>query len=168
MIPCIMTAFAGDIPQSLLYDADAQLYFGEVLEYHGEDDEIRMVVKPLAIIKGNVEAGSELVYDKSMAMGGCPVIVGRVYLFTGYENENYVEFYDVTAYDTKTLKLRYVKGTMLELFERYINEGRYGEAKLEGLTPRKDGKTWTVVVSLAGIGVIGAVILYKKKKNEQI
>lgn len=29
-----LTAFAGDIPESLLYEEGAQIFFGEVLAYH--------------------------------------------------------------------------------------------------------------------------------------
>ena len=70
-------------------------------------------------------------------MGDFKVREGKVYLFTYYEGNNYIDFFEVTTYDTRTLKVRHVEGPMWERFEQYLNEGKYGEAKIEGMMPYK-------------------------------
>ena len=54
-----LTAFAGDIPESLLYEEGAQLFFGEVLSYHPDKENPDIEVSPVVGIKGNVKEGHE-------------------------------------------------------------------------------------------------------------
>ena len=132
-----MTAFAGDIPESLLHSDDAQIFFGEVLAYHPDKENPDIAVWVAAKIKGNVNEGSKQVYVHPDPVGDFKVREGKVYLFTYYEGDNYIDFFEVTTYDTKTLKVRHVEGPMWERFEQYLNEGKYGEAKIEGMMPYK-------------------------------
>ena len=127
-----LTAFAGDIPESLLYEEGAQIFFGEVLSYHPDKENPDIEVSPVSGIKGNVKEGSKQVYNNPNAVGGFKVREGRIYLFTYYEGDKYIDFFEVTTYNTRTLKLRHVKGSMWERFEKYLNEGKYGEARVEG------------------------------------
>ena len=132
-----LTAFAGDIPESLLYEEGAQIFFGEVLSYHPDKKNPDIEVSPVAGIKGDVKEGSKQTYSNPNPIGSFKVREGKVYLFTYYEGDNYIDFFEVTTYDTKTLKVRHVEGPMWERFEQYLNEGKYGEAKIEGMMPYK-------------------------------
>ena len=132
-----LTAFAGDIPESLLYEEGAQIFFGEVLSYHPDKKNPDIEVSPVAGIKGNVKEGTKQTYNNPNPVGDFKVHVGKVYLFTYYEGDNYIDFFEVTTYDTRTLKVRHVEGPMWERFEQYLNEGKYGEAKIEGMMPYK-------------------------------
>ena len=130
-----LTAFAGDIPESLLYEEGAQIFFGEVLSYHPDKKNPDIEVWIAAKIKGNVNEGSKQVYNNPNPVGDFKVREGKVYLFTYYEGDNYIDLFEVTTYNTKTLKVRHVEGPMWERFEQYLNEGKYGEAKIEGMMP---------------------------------
>ena len=132
-----LTAFAGDIPESLLYEEGVQMFFGEILSYHPNKENPDIEVWIAAKIKGNVNEGSKQVYTHPDPVGDFKVREGKVYLFTYYEGDNYIDFFEVTAYDTRTLKVRHVEGPMWERFEQYLNEGKYGEAKIEGMMPYK-------------------------------
>ena len=130
-----LTAFAGDIPESLLYEEGAQIFFGEVLSYHPDKKNPDIEVWIAAKIKGNVNEGSKQIYTHPNPVGDFKVREGKVYLFTYYEGDNYIDLFEVTTYNTKTLKVRHVEGPMWERFEQYLNEGKYGEAKIEGMMP---------------------------------
>lgn len=132
-----LTAFAGDIPEILLYEEGAQIFFGEVLSYHPNKENPDIEVWIAAKIKGNVNEGSKQVYTHPDPVGDFKVREGKVYLFTYYEGDNYIDFFEVTTYNTRTLKVRHVEGPIWERFEQYLNEGKYGEAKIEGMIPYK-------------------------------
>lgn len=130
-----LTAFAGDIPESLLYEEGAQIFFGEVLAYHPDKKNPDIEVSPVVGIKGNVKEGTKQTYNNPNPVGDFKVHVGKVYLFTYYEGDNYIDFFEVTTYNTRTLKVRHVEGPMWDRFEQYLNEGKYGEAKIDGMMP---------------------------------
>ena len=50
MISSSITTLAGDIPESLLHDENAQIFFGEVLTYHPNKENPSMSVSPVAAI----------------------------------------------------------------------------------------------------------------------
>ena len=79
------------------------------------------------------------------------MVPGEIYLFTYYDDVNTTDIFEVTTYDTKTLKLKHVEGDMWKRFEKYLNEGRYGEARIEGKTP--------MVPKLIAVAVGGSVLL---------
>ena len=165
MISSSITALAGDIPESLLHDDTAQIFFGEVLSYHPNKKTPSMSVSPVVAIKGNVKEGTKQNYNNPNAMGGFNIVVGKVYLFTYYENADYIDVFEVTTYDTRTLKLKHVEGSMWERFEQYINQGKYGEAKVEGVLPYTVDILYGSIGAVICIGVVGSVIIYKKKKR---
>ena len=104
-------------------------------------------------------------YTNPNAIGGFDIVEGKVYLFTYYENANYIDIFEVTTYDTRTLKLKHVEGSMWDRFEQYINQGKYGEAKIEGMLPYATDIIRASNGIVAYIGIIGTVIFYKKKKR---
>lgn len=160
-----ITALAGDIPESLLIDESAQLFFGEVLSYHPNKETPSMSVSPVAAIKGNVKEGTKQNYNNPNPMGGFNIQEGKVYLFTYYENTDYIHIFEVTTYDTRTLKLKHVEGSMWERFEKYINEGKYGEAKVEGIMPYTVDIIHGAIGAVVCVMIIGSIVIYKKKVN---
>ena len=130
-----LQVYAGDIPESLLHSEDAQIFFGEVLAYHPNKETPTIEVSPVKKIKGNVKEGTKQIYNNPWAMGSFHITVGKVYLFTYYDDANSTDVFEVTTYDTRTLKLKHVEGSMWERFEKYLNDGEYGEARIEGMMP---------------------------------
>ena len=159
-----LTAFAGDIPESLLYEEGALVFFGEVLSYHPDKKNPDIEVSPVVGIKGNVKEGSKQTYNNPNPIGGFKVRVGKVYLFTYYEGDNYIDFFEVTTYNTKTLKVRHVDGPMWERFEQYLNEGKYGEAKIEGSMPYMVDILRLMILAAAPAIAAAWVIARRRKK----
>lgn len=160
-----LTAFAGDIPESLLYEEGTQIFFGEVLSYHPDKENPDIEVSPIAGIKGNVKEGTKQVYKNPNPIGSFKVRVGKVYLFTYYEGDNYIDFFEVTTYNTRTLKVRHVEGPMCDRFEQYLNEGKYGEAKIEGAMPyMADIFRW--IIRAAAPAIAAAWLISRRRKNQ--
>ena len=164
MISSSIIALAGDISESLMYDENAQIFFGEVLAYHPNKEIPSISVSPVAAIKGKVKEGTKQNYNNPHSMGGFDIHEGKVYLFTYYENTNYIDIFEVTTYDTRTLKLKHVEGSMWERFEKYINQGKYGTAKVEGMLPYRIDIVRGSFGMVICVGIIGTVVAYKKKK----
>ena len=160
-----LTAFAGDIPESLLYEEGAQIFFGEVLSYHPNKENPDIEVWIAAKIKGNVNEGSKQVYTHPDPVGDFKVREGKVYLFTYYADNNYIDFFEVTTYDTRTLKVRHVEGPMWERFEQYLNEGKYGDAKIEGMMPYKVDIIRYGILAVAPAIAAAWVISRRRKKQ---
>ena len=160
-----LTAFAGDIPKSLLYEEGAHLFFGEVLSYHPDKENPDIEVSPVAGIKGNVEEGTKQTYNNPNPIGNFKVRVGKIYLFTYYEGDNYIDIFEVTTYDTKNLKVRHVEGSMWERFEQYLNEGKYGEAKIEGMMPYKADIIHYSIRAVAP-AIAAAWVISRRRKNQ--
>ena len=127
------TVFAGNIAGSLMVE-DSQIFFGKVLAYHPNKENSYIEVEIVEVVKGNIEKGSDQIYFK-VERSGNNIRNGKVYLFTHYDDTNIIDVYDVTTYNTKTLKLKHAKGEPWKQFEKYLNQGKYGEAKVEGLMP---------------------------------
>lgn len=129
-----ITAYAGSIPEDLLHYDDAQIFFAEVKDVYYPDGEVPYVeVLPWKVIKGEVEMHPEIriVYYNPNAVGDFKVKSGENYLFTYFDENNPTDIFQVTSYDTSTLKLKNVQGDMWKRFEKYLNEGRYLEAEQE-------------------------------------
>ena len=158
-----VNVFAGDIPECLLSD-QAQIFFGEVVDYHPDKENPSIGVSPVKVIKGDVVEGSYRVYNSPWPMGNFTVVPGEIYLFTYYDDVNTTDIFEVTTYDTKTLKLKHVEGDMWKRFEKYLNEGRYGEARIEGKTPMVP-KLIAVTVGGSVLLLAGGVLFIYKKKH---
>ena len=163
LLSCTYTALAGDIPESLLHGEDAQIFFGEVLSYHPDKQTPDIELSPVAIIKGNVKEGTKQTYLNPNTMGDFRPVEGKVYLFTTYDEVDYIDIFEVTTYNTKTLKLRHVKGDMWDRFEKYLNQGKYGQAKIEGKLPYVVDILRAVIVLLGCAAAVSAILIYKKR-----
>ena len=166
MATTAFTSYAGDIPESLLLSEDAQIFFGEVVAYHPNKEVPDIEVSPIKKIKGDVKEGSLQHYKYPYAMGGFKITVGKVYLFTYYDGTNNTDVFEVTTYDTRTLKLKHVEGDMWKRFEKYMNEGKYGEAKIEGMLPYRVDIIRGVVAGVCVIAGVIVVVRWKRKRKQ--
>lgn len=162
LIANTLTVFAGNIPENLMHSEDAQIFWGKVLAYHPNEENQPIEVEIVEVIKGNVKKDSKQIYFKEGSRGQHNIRNGKVYLFIYYDKHNPIDIFEVTTYNTKTLKLKHVNGDMWERFEKYLNQGKYGEAKVEGIMP------YTIDIidgSLVFIFLICAVIIIIKRKE---
>ena len=134
-----MTAFAGSIPEDLLHSDDAQIFFAEVVCYHPDKENPDIELSPVKVIKGDVKTGVKLTYYNPNTVGNFKVKEGNVYLFTYFDENNPTDIFEVTSYDTSTLKLKNVEGDMWKRFEKYLNEGRYLDADHARLDKQNEG-----------------------------
>lgn len=128
MLSMTMTAFAGSIPEDLLQD-ESQIFFAEIVYTHLDKEKTDIEFSPVKKIKGDVKLGSKQIAYNFNTVGDFKLKEGNVYLFTCFDENNPTDIFEVTSYDTSTLKLKNVTGDMWERFEKYLNEGRYEEAE---------------------------------------
>lgn len=130
-----ISAFAGSIPEDLLHYDGAEIFFAEVMDSYKSPDGVPCVeVKPLKVIKGDVKIGNGndevyYVYYNPNTVGDFLIKNGNVYLFTYFDENNPTDIFEVTSYDTATLKLKNVEGDMWKRFQKYLNDGDYEEAE---------------------------------------
>lgn len=124
-----ITALAGSIPEDLLHEDGAQIFFAEVLSYSGENSTV--TVCPVKKVKGEVATGTQQHYDRANTVGNFEVKEGNVYLLTYFDENNPTEIFEVTSYDTSILKIKNTTGDMWKRFEEYLNEGKYEKAEQE-------------------------------------
>ncbi len=122
-----VTVFAGDVPEGLLWDDSAQVFFAEVLDYNND----KVTVSPRVKIKGDVYIGTKQQYNKPNPIGDFKVKPGNVYLFTYFDENNETNIFEVTSYDTATLKIKNTDFDIWKRFEEYLNEGEYEKAEQE-------------------------------------
>ena len=153
-----LTAFAGDVPEGLLSNDDAQVFFGEVLAYN----DTTVTVCPRVKIKGYVFTGTQQHYDKPYPVGNFKVKPGNVYLFTYFDENNETNIFEVTSYDTATLKIKNTDFDIWKRFESYLNDGEYEKAEQDRIN--KINATLTEVgdeITLAALTETNADSSYK-------
>ena len=127
-------ALAWDIPQTLLFDDEALLFFGEVVSHEANQDMsdvYDITLLPTQKIKGGVDVGAELTCKNCclMDLDGFTLADGEIYLFAKCdENNTYV--FRTTNTDTKTLK---IEGMDARDLEQYLHEGAYEQKEAERL-----------------------------------
>ena len=152
------TVFAGDVPEGLLSNDEAQVFFGEVLHYTEHTVEVCPCVK----IKGDVLTGTKQYYNKPNPIGGFKVKAGNVYLFTYFDENNETNIFEVTSYDTATLKIKNTDFDIWKRFESYLNDGEYEKAEQDRIN--KINATLTEVgdeITLAALTETNADSSYK-------
>lgn len=152
------TAFAGDVPEGLLSNDDAQVFFGEVLDYNDNT----VTVCPRVKIKGDVLTGTKQHYNKPYPVGNFNVKAGNVYLFTYFDENNETNIFEVTSYDTATLKIKNTNFDIWKRFESYLNDGEYEKAEQDRIN--KINATLTEVgdeITLAALTETNADSSYK-------
>ena len=131
MLSMSTTALAGSIPEDLLYEDFAQIFFAEVVYYHPDKENPDIELSPVKVVKGDVKMGGKLTYNNPNTVGDFKVKEGNVYLFTYFDENNPTDIFEVTSYDTSTLKLKNVEGDMWMRFQKHLNNGDYEEAEQE-------------------------------------
>ena len=155
MLSMSITAFAGSIPEDLLMD-QSQIFFAEVVYYHPDKEKPDIEFSPVKKIKGDVKLGTKQIAYNFNTVGDFDIKEGNVYLFTYFDENNPTDIFEVTSYDTSTLKLKNVEGDMWKRFEQYLNEGRYLAAeheridKLNNELVVENGETITLSELLGG------------------
>lgn len=172
------TVFCGSIPEDLMHEDGAQIFFAEILSYSKENSTV--TVCPVKKIKGDVKIGTQKHYDRASTVGDFVIKQGNVYLFTYFDENNPTEIFEVTSYDTSTLKIKNIAGDMWERFEKYLNDGKYekteqdrinkinakftkvgDEITLSSLTETNNEKCYKVE-----IGILGNSKVYEIDKNK--
>lgn len=131
------TTLAGSIPEDLLMD-QSQIFFAEVVYYHPNKEKPDIEFSPVKKIKGDVKLGTKQIAYNFNTVGDFDIKEGNVYLFTYFDENNPTDIFEVTSYDTSTLKLKNVQGDMWERFEQYLNEGRYLDAEHERIDKKNN------------------------------
>lgn len=127
------SVFAGDIPETILSDDAAQLYFGELIEVNVLSNDFRTVVKPVKKIKGDVSIGVECEYISPQFVGGFSAKKGNIYLFAYIDESNPLYIFEIDSYDTTSIKVTGAKDDMWQRFETYLHEGKYEEMEKDRL-----------------------------------
>lgn len=163
--------FAGDVPEALLHSDDSQIFFGEILnydlDYNHPKDETYVEVKIVEVIKGDIEKGTIKTYSKASKNGNHNIEAGKIYLLAYCDEVNPTYIFDVTTYNTKTLKLKNTGGGMWDRFEKNLNQGKYGEAKIEGITNNRTYTMYGIAIIMIAIIVIGLIIKYRNNKTKE-
>lgn len=135
---CEITVSAGDIPEAILHDDSALLFFGEVLSYDKTYNNI--TVLPTQNIKGDVNIDMEQTYDNGILQGieDYDLSNGEIYLMAYINNDNPLYVFRITNTDTKTLKIEGIAGlNMWERMQEYLNDGMYEQKETERLLRTK-------------------------------
>lgn len=173
-----ISVLAGSIPEDLLHSDDAQIFFAEVVYHHPNKENPDIELSPVKVVKGDVKTGVKLTYYKPNTVGDFKVKEGNVYLFTYFDENNPTEFFEVTSYDTSTLKLKNVEGDMWIRFQKHLNNGDYEEAEqerrerlglldelmedAEKLPPLENNKSEYIIVLILGILLVPIGIMNVK------
>lgn len=128
-----ISVFAGDIPETILSDDAAQLYFGELVEVNVFSNDFKTIVKPVKKVKGDVTIGVETEYISPQFVGGFSAKKGNVYLFGYIDEANPLYVFKVDTYDTTVVNISDAKDDMWQRFQTYLHEGKYEEAEKERL-----------------------------------
>lgn len=117
-----VTCLAGDIPESLLYDENCPVYFGEVKSVDGESITIIQVQN----IKGDFAEDSVITYPRFTFTKDPKA--GQIYLCGYFDENNPLYIWEVDCYDTGSLKISNTDD-MSKRMQGYLNEGLFEEAE---------------------------------------
>lgn len=112
--------YAGDIPESLLSDDHAQVYFGEIKCVDGD----RVTVIQRQNIKGEFTKDREIIYSEFIYTVNPEV--GKQYLCGFLNDDNPVYLWEVTGFDINTLKIMH-DDNMSQRMQDYLNNGDFTE-----------------------------------------
>lgn len=123
------TAYAGSVPEDLLFSDGARVFFGEIIEYHPEKEE--MEVRIVENIKGDNSPDSKEIFQMVSPVK-TEISLEEVYLIAYYDEVNPTYVFQVTSYDTDNLKLSGAREyDMWQRFQELLNEGRFRDAEAE-------------------------------------
>lgn len=124
----VMVCYAGDIPESLLNNDNAQVYFGEISDI---DDESITVIQRQNV-KGNFSEGSEQVYEDYLFEDP---IIGKTYLCGFLDEQNPLYIWEVSSFDLNELEIidESKEFEMTKRMQKYLNDGMFTEKEQERL-----------------------------------
>lgn len=120
----MIVCYAGDIPESLLSNDNAQVYFGEIKSVDGE----HITVIQRQNIKGDFTKDGEVTYAKFVFTDAPEV--GKQYLCGFLDDNNPVYIWEVTSFDTNTLEIKN-DDDMSKRMQEYLNNGDFVEKEQE-------------------------------------
>lgn len=150
-----VSVFAGDVPESLIYEDTAKVFLGTVENHTRKDipsapyteiDSIEVV--PTEKIKGDVEIGVKQTFTRCYSTIEFKPDVE--YLFGWFDNEN-VYIYEIESREGNQFKLVGSDGAnMTKRLEDGLNNGSYEKAEQEGLakieqTAQPDSSSTSVI-----------------------
>ncbi len=127
MLSIATVCYAGDVPEGLLNNDSAQIYFGEIKNVDGKS----ITVIQRQVIKGAFSKDSEHIH-KAFAFTEAPK-VGEIYLCGYYDENNPLYVWEVTSLDTKTLRISNTDD-MSKRMQEYLNDGKFEEKEKERLS----------------------------------
>lgn len=125
LIPSI--CYAGDVPETLLYDDSAYVYFGKIKSIDNES----VTVIQYQNIKGDFLKGRELNYERFVFDG--TLKSDEIYLCGFIDENNPLYIWAVSCLDTKDLKIE-TKDSQSQRMQTYLNEGKFEEKENERLS----------------------------------
>ncbi len=137
---CSSIVIAGDYDTALLHDDNAQIFFGELVEYNNEGDVSYVEVIPTKKIKGDVLLDSVSTYQNVSVMENIELENGNTYLFAsqnydgGTRRIHNIMVFETTSNDTRSLKIKghgNWEGDPTTRIERMLNNGDYERAEKE-------------------------------------
>ncbi len=150
-----VSVFAGDVPESLIYEDTAKVFLGTVENHTRKDipsapyteiDSIEVV--PTEKIKGDVEIGVKQTFTRCYST--IEFKPGVEYLFGWFDNEN-VYIYEIESREGNQFKLVGSDGAnMTKRLEDGLNNGSYEKAEQERLakieqTAQPDSSSTSVI-----------------------
>ncbi len=146
-----LCALAGNIPEALLYENDAQLFFGELVSYNDEAEISYVEVIPTKAVKGDIILKSPCSIQNVIVYDETTLKSGKTYLFAVFSSLNGSEgrghrkgsiyVFETIGTDTKTLKIKghgNWDGDPVTRLERYLNNGDFEKAEKERLSKREN------------------------------
>lgn len=140
----VVSCFAGDIPECLLSEDTAMVFYGEVKEASEE----RITVVVTENIKGMAKVEETYSYEEWIFTKN--PIVGEIYLCGYYDENNPFNIWEIVRKDEDTIDILDATN-MSNRMEEYINNGDFHKAQQELLK----GKEKAIEETSVSIGIIG-------------
>ncbi len=126
--------YAGDIPETLLNDNSAQVYFGEVKSV----DEESITVIQRDNIKGTFSKDSEHTYGQFVFTEAPKK--GTTYLCGYIDENNPLYIWEISGTDTKTLEISSTDD-MSKRMQDYLNDGKFEKMEAQRLSEESSQNT---------------------------
>jgi hypothetical protein len=114
---------AGDIPETLLGNDTALLFFGKVIAV----TDTTVTILPVKTVKGDVAPDTAVTYGRGRMMGGGNEQVVKTYL-VGYIDENNLYYWETNGTEPRTLKIKDASA-MSRRLQEYLNNGDFEKAE---------------------------------------
>ena len=135
MLSAILTAYAGDVPEALGYEDDAQIFIGTLKQFEIDDAYgsklLNVQVIPTRKIKGEVPINELQTYELCY-FGKVTPQKDTEYLF-GWLADNSVWVYAIESYNEKDIKLQ-ITDEFAERIQDSLDSGLYARAEQERST----------------------------------